>query len=102
MATIAFLAVEFRIVSAVAAKPQLRRQMSDGRIRLMGPQIGVEVSGVDVKTLDERGFAPIYQAWLDCNVMCVRDQELTIPDFIAYSRAVWPGRAAPVEIDAPP
>ena len=38
-------------------------------IRRMGPQIGVEVTGVDVKTLDDRGFAPIYQAWLDYNVM---------------------------------
>ena len=27
-------------------------------IRRMGPQIGVEVTGVDVKTLDEASFAP--------------------------------------------
>ena len=59
-------------------------------IRLLGPQIGVEVTGVDVKTLDDRGFAPIYQAWLDYNVMCVRDQELTIPDFVHYSRRFGP------------
>ena len=59
-------------------------------IRLLGPQIGVEVTGVDVKTLDDRGFAPIYQAWLDYNVMCVRDQELTIPDFLHYSRRFGP------------
>ena len=51
-------------------------------IRRMGPQIGVEVTGVDVKTLDDTGFAPIYQAWLDHNVMVVRDQELTIEDFL--------------------
>ena len=25
-------------------------------IRRMGPQIGVEVTGVDVKTLDDKGF----------------------------------------------
>ena len=31
-------------------------------IRRMGPQIGVEVTGVDVKALDDAGFAPIYQA----------------------------------------
>src|SRR5713101_7014286 len=59
-------------------------------IRRMGPQIGVEVRGVDVRTLDEEGFAPIYQAWLDCNILCVRSQELTIPEFIAYSRRFGP------------
>ena len=55
-------------------------------IRRMGPQIGVEVTGVDVKTLDDKGFAPIYRAWLDYNVMVVRDQDLTLPDFVRYSR----------------
>ena len=56
------------------------------QIDRMGPQIGVEVTGVDVKTLDDAGFAPIYQAWLDHNVMVVRDQELTIEEFLRYSR----------------
>ena len=59
-------------------------------IRRMGPQIGVEVTGVDVKTLDDKGFAPIYRAWLDYNVMVVRDQDLTIPDFVRYSRRFGP------------
>jgi putative 2-oxoglutarate oxygenase len=59
-------------------------------IRRMGPQIGVEVRGVDVRTLDDQGFGPIYQAWLDCNILCVRDQALTIPEFIAYSRRFGP------------
>ena len=59
-------------------------------IRRIGPQIGVEVRGVDVRTLDDAEFAPIYQAWLDCNILCVRDQELTIPEFIAYSRRFGP------------
>ena len=59
-------------------------------IRRMGPQIGVEVTGVDVKTLDDAGFAPIYQAWLDHNVMVVRDQELEIRDFLRYSRRFGP------------
>ncbi|MGC2412029.1 MAG: TauD/TfdA family dioxygenase [Stellaceae bacterium] len=59
-------------------------------IRRIGPQIGVEVRGVDVKTLDDKGFAPIYQAWLDYNILCVRDQELTIPDFIRYSERFGP------------
>ena len=59
-------------------------------IRRLGPQIGVEVRGVDVKTLDDATFAKIYQAWLDHNVLCVRDQDLTIPDFIRYSERFGP------------
>jgi len=59
-------------------------------IRRIGPQIGVEVTGVDVKTLDEAGFAPIYRAWLDCNILVVRDQELEIRDFLSYSRRFGP------------
>ena len=60
------------------------------QIRRMGPQIGVEVSGVDVKTMSDAEWGKIYQAWLDCNVMCVRGQELTIPDFIRYSERFGP------------
>ena len=56
------------------------------QIRRMGPQVGVEVTGVDVKTLDDAGFAPIYQAWLDHNVLVVRDQSLKIEEFLRYSR----------------
>jgi taurine dioxygenase len=55
-------------------------------IRRLGAQIGVEIRGVDVKTLDEAGFAAIYRAWLDHNVAVVPEQELEIEDFLRYSR----------------
>jgi taurine dioxygenase len=55
-------------------------------IRLIGTQIGAEVCGVDVKTMDEAAFARIYQAWLDYNVIAVRDQDLSMADYLAYSR----------------
>ena len=51
----------------------------------MGP-IGALINGVDLKKMDEATFARIYQTWLDCNVICVRNQELDIEDFLAYSR----------------
>jgi len=63
------------------------------QIRQMGRQIGVEVTGVDVKVLDDADFAPLYQAWLDCNVLVVRDQKLTIEEFLNYSRRF--GRIVP-------
>lgn len=56
------------------------------QIRRMGPQVGVEVTDVDVKTMDDADFARIYRAWLDCNVLVVRDQKLTIQEFLHYSR----------------
>ena len=59
-------------------------------IRRLGPQIGVEVTGVDVKTLDDAGFSPIYKAWLDYNVLVIRDQRLEIADFLRYSRRFGP------------
>src|SRR5712692_280544 len=56
-------------------------------VRRMGPQIGAEVQGVDVRTLDDASFAVIYRAWLDSNVLVVRGQEdLQIEDFLRYSR----------------
>jgi taurine dioxygenase len=56
------------------------------QIRSAGPNIGGEITGVDVKTLDDEGFAPIYEAWLKYGVTVVRDQELEIEDFLRSSR----------------
>ena len=55
-------------------------------VRRLGPQIGAEIHGVDVRTLDDAGFAVIYRAWLDHNVLVVPGQELTIEEFLRYSR----------------
>jgi taurine dioxygenase len=52
----------------------------------LGQEIGAEVRGVDVKTLDDATFAVMYLAWLDYNVLVVPGQELGIEDFLAYSR----------------
>jgi taurine dioxygenase len=49
-------------------------------------QVGAEIRGVDVKTLDDASFAAIYRAWLDCNVLVVPGQDLQIDDFLRYSR----------------
>ena len=55
-------------------------------IKRVAPQVGAEILDVDVKTLDDAGFARIYQAWLDANVVIVPGQALEIPDFLRYSR----------------
>ena len=56
------------------------------QVRRLGKQVGAEILGVDVKTLDDAGFAQIYRAWLDANVVVVPGQELEIEDFLRYSR----------------
>jgi taurine dioxygenase len=55
-------------------------------IHRLGARIGAEIRGVDVKALDDVGFAAIYRAWLDCNVLVVPGQDLQIEDFLRYSR----------------
>lgn len=52
----------------------------------LGSQIGAEITGIDVRTLDDADFDLIYRAWLDYNVVVVRDQELTLPEYVRYSR----------------
>jgi taurine dioxygenase len=54
-------------------------------LRAMTENTGVEINELDVKTLDEDGFAPLYEAWLKYGVIVVRDQHLEIEDFLAYS-----------------
>jgi taurine dioxygenase len=56
------------------------------QIRRVGPQIGVEISDLDLRTLSDSDFHRIYQAWLGHNVMVVKDQDLTLDQFLAYSR----------------
>src|SRR5438876_6920202 len=89
MATIGILGLTGREAWADHSQ-SLRGERSMVEIRRMGPQIGVEVTGVDVKTLDDAGFAPIYQAWLDYNILVVRDQQLELQDFLRYSRRFGP------------
>src|SRR5437660_10514555 len=55
-------------------------------VRRLGPRIGAEIHGVDVRKLDDAGFGVIYRAWLDSNVLVVPGQQLEIQDFLRYSR----------------
>src|SRR4051794_41965517 len=55
-------------------------------VRRLGKQVGAEITGVDVKSMDEATFGVIYKAWLDYNVIAVRDQSLELDDFVHYSR----------------
>jgi taurine dioxygenase len=56
------------------------------RLRQVAPNIGIEIREIDVRRLDEDGFAQIYQAFLRHHVVVIPDQELAIEEFLTYSR----------------
>jgi taurine dioxygenase len=56
------------------------------QVRRLGSQIGAEVSGVDVKRIDDASFDAIYRAWLAHNVLVLPGQDVGIEDFLRYSR----------------
>jgi len=60
------------------------------QMRRMGPQIGVEVSGIDLRTMDDATWNAIYQAWLDHNILVVTGQQLTLQQFLDHSRRFGP------------
>ena len=56
------------------------------QVRPLGEKIGAEVSGVDVRAIDEADFATVYRAWLDHNVLVIPGQALDIDEYLRYSR----------------
>ncbi|MBV9329697.1 MAG: TauD/TfdA family dioxygenase [Chloroflexi bacterium] len=56
------------------------------QVRPLAEKIGVQVSGVDVKSIGDAEFAAIYRAWLDHNVLVIPDQALDIDAYLRYSR----------------
>ena len=55
-------------------------------VHRMTPRVGAVVEVIDVRRLSDAEFAVLYRAWLDANVLVVRDQHLEIGDYLAYSR----------------
>ena len=55
-------------------------------IERLTPRVGAIATGIDVCTMSDDTFAALYQAWLDCNVLVVRGQDLQLDAFLAYSR----------------
>jgi len=61
--------------------------MAASQVRKIGDALGAEISGVDLaQPLAAEGFAEIRQAWLDHLVIRLRDQRLSDPQLLAFSR----------------
>jgi taurine dioxygenase len=59
-------------------------------IRPLTPTIGAEITGVDVRALDDDAFARIHDAFLKHIVIAIRGQDLTMEEFLAFSRRFGP------------
>ncbi|MET3826303.1 taurine dioxygenase [Sphingomonas sp. PvP055] len=66
-------------------------------VRASGGGLGAEVRGIDLRTLDEEGFAELHAAWLENLVLLVRSQQLEPADLIAFSRRLGALDHAPVQ-----
>jgi len=59
-------------------------------VRTIGPSMGAEITGVDLRRLDDASFGQIHRAFLDHQVIVVRDQTLTPDAQLAFSRRFGP------------
>ena len=55
------------------------------QVKPLSGALGAEITDIDVKTLDEAGFAALRDVFLDRGVIVIRDQELTPEDHIAFA-----------------
>ena len=62
-----------------------------------GAALGAEIAGIDVRAIDDTAFAAIYRAWLDHQVLLLRNQRLSDADLIAFSRRFGELDQAPVQ-----
>ena len=67
------------------------------RVIPTGRSLGAEIEGVDLRALDEAGFAAIHHAWIAHGVLLFRGQALTDQDLVAFSRRFGALDIAPVQ-----
>src|SRR5215218_521067 len=79
---------------ATRTMPQPRGTL---RVQPTTAALGAEISGVDLRTLDEAAFAAIHRAWLDHQVLLFRGQALNDEQLIAFSRRFGDLDEAPVQ-----
>ncbi|MBV9401907.1 MAG: TauD/TfdA family dioxygenase, partial [Bryobacterales bacterium] len=63
----------------------------------VGSSLGTELLGVDLRKIDDAGFAAIHRAWLDGLVLLFRGQNLSDDDLIRFSRRFGGLDWAPVQ-----
>jgi taurine dioxygenase len=84
---------------AIGSESKVARSVRSEPIRVIptGAVLGAEVSGVDLKNLDELQFSALKRAWHEHQVVLVRGQTLTDADLVAFSRRFGNLDLAPVQ-----
>ncbi|MBI3516059.1 MAG: TauD/TfdA family dioxygenase, partial [Proteobacteria bacterium] len=67
------------------------------RVTRVSAALGAEVSGVDLRRVDDALFALIHRAWVDHQVLLFRGQSLSDDDLIAFSRRFGALDQAPIQ-----
>jgi taurine dioxygenase len=62
-----------------------------------GGPLGAELGGVDLRRIDDAGFAAIHQAWLDNLALVIRGQTLDDAALVAFSRRFGALDQAPIQ-----
>jgi len=62
-----------------------------------GAALAAEVAGVDLRRIDDETFRVIRRAWLEHQVLLLRDQRLSDADLIAFSRRFGELDRAPIQ-----
>ena len=69
------------------------------RVTPLTPQIGAEVTGVNLADLSEHDFASVHRAFLDHLVLFFRDQDLTTEQHMSFARRFGPLHVHPAAKD---
>src|SRR5262249_61435850 len=62
-----------------------------------GRALGAEVTGLDLRSLDEAAFERLMRAWHEHSVVLMRGQSLSDQDLIAFSRRIGDLDWAPIQ-----
>jgi taurine dioxygenase len=79
-------------------------QLADGPIGIVprrgapgAPRLGAEITGVDLRAIDDAAFDAIHGAWIEHQVLLFRGQRLDDHDLIAFSRRFGDLDHAPIQ-----
>lgn len=82
---------------ALSAEPRTARHSAAAGVVPTGAALGAEITGVDLRKLDDATFARLLQAWHDYSVLLARGQTLSDQDLIAFSRRLGDLDWAPIQ-----
>jgi taurine dioxygenase len=81
----------------MAGALEMTSQSSDTRVLPTGGGLGAEIAGVDLRAIDDAGFAALRAAWVEHAVLLIRGQVLSDDDLVAFSRRFGTLDWAPVQ-----